>query len=235
MILVKNKPDRLRTSEAGLTLIECLVAIAVMAITVAAIAPMVVFSVATRVQNQKTAQALLMAQGEIDKVRLAVEQGGDFGSRLQNDLYLLSAPAAVTNVSEVGAPTTFQDDPANVANVNQAWKVDADGDGDDDFAIQLFRTQGVELAADDGGAIDNPVAFEVGVRVYDARSEANLGALETEESGLAFTSGEGERGNRPLAVLYSQVTQGDRNGSLCQYWEFTEDAGVAIPASLSCN
>ena len=44
---------------------------------------MMVFSVATRVQNQRTEQALQIAQAEVDKVRLVVEQGGDYGDRVK--------------------------------------------------------------------------------------------------------------------------------------------------------
>lgn len=220
--------NKLRSTEDGLTLIECLVAIAVIAVTVSAIAPMLVFSVATRVQSQKTNQALLLAQGEIDKIRLTVEQGGDYGDRL-NELRVVTADASVTDVANVGAPDTFVDDPDDVNSVDEARRVDIDGDGDTDFAIQLFRTVGIELPPDNGGTANTPVAFEVGVRVYDARSEGNT--LVTEEAGLAFTSGVGDRDSQPLAVLYSQVAQGDRNGSLCQYWQYTGTE----PVSLSCN
>lgn len=220
------------SSEAGLTLIECLVALVVIALTTAAIAPMVVFSVATRVQNQRTDQALQVAQSEIDKVRLVVEQGGDYGDRLA-DLNLFQTAAAT--VGAVPAPTQFIASTANVTAETQARRFDIDGDGDNDFAIQLFRTAGIALPPETVGVVSStPVVFDIGVRVYDARSERNLTSstpLVTNTAGLTFTSGEGDRGTQPLAVLYSQITQGDRNGSLCQYWQF---AGAA-PVDLQCN
>lgn len=217
------------SSESGLTLIECLVAIMVIALAIATTAPMMVFSVATRIQNQKVEQALQLAQGEIDKVRLAVEQGGDYGDRLL-ELSLPSSTAATA--FEIPPPTTFvANNSSSVTAVTDARRIDTDGDGDDDFAIQLFRTQGIEVAPAASGVADTPVAFEVGVRVYDARAENNLGSLVKEDGSLTFTSSEGNRGTAPLAVLYSQITQGDRDGALCKYWQY---AGTT-PTSLLCN
>lgn len=229
--LKHNSSRQLRPQEEGLTLIECLVAIMVIAVTVAAIGPMMVFSVATRVQNQKTEQALQLAQGEIDKVRLVVEQGGDYGKRLA-DLSLAVAPASVSAPSAVAAPTAaFISSTATATAIAQARKIDTDGDGNSDFAIQLFRTKGVELPSQTVGVTEaTPVVFNVGVRVYDARAERNLGSLSPVTSSLVFTSGEGNRGRQPLAVLYGQIAQGDRDGSLCQYWQFTG----TTPTTLQC-
>lgn len=238
MMLVYNKRHDLDNSDQysqrgcsqkGLTLIECLVAIAVIGLTTATIAPMVVFAVATRVQNQKTEQALQLAQGEIDKVRLIVEQGGDYGDRLIG-INLLAATASVA--SAVPAPNVLVASTASTTSANQAREVDIDGDGDNDFLIQLFRTQGIELPPETiGTTASTPVAFDVGVRVYDARAAANISSLTAESADLTFTSGEGDRGTQPLAVLYSQITQGDRTGSLCQYWEYTG----STPTGLQCN
>lgn len=228
MLSKQFKRGELPFPEDGLTLIECLVAIVVIALAIATTAPMLVFSVATRVQNQKSEQALQLAQGEIDKIRLAVEQGGDYGDRL----LALSLPSnAASTAFEIPAPTAFVANAStSVTGVTDARRIDIDGDGDNDFAIQLFRTQGIEVVPTTGVA-STPVTFEIGVRVYDARAEDNLGALVTDDGALTFTSGEGDRGTAPLAVLYSQITQGDRDGALCQYWEY---AG-STPTSLLCN
>lgn len=215
--------------QQGLTLIECLVAIVVIAITVAAVGPMMVFAVATRVQNQKTEQALQLAQSQIDKVRLVVEQGGDYGDRLKG-LGLLSSSSPT--VAAVGAPNNFIASTASTTDIRQAKKIDFDGDGDDDFAVQMYRNQGVEVLPQTVGVSANtPVVFNIGVRVYDARAENNISSLTTSTAGLTFTSGEGDRGRQPLAVLYGQIAQGDRDGGLCQYWEF---AGSS-PTTLLCN
>mgnify|MGYP001798301597 CR=1 FL=1 len=232
MLFMKNK-QRLPTSEeAGLTLIECLVAIVVIALTTAMITPMMVFAVATRVQTQKTEQAVQLAQAEVDKIRRIVGQGGDYGDQLVA-LSLVEADPASTAVN-VPAPTTFIASTATATSVTQARRVDTDGNADtgSDFAIQLFRTQGIEITPQNAAVVaSTPVVFDVGVRVYDERAERNLGSLQTDDAGLAFTSGEGDRSRRPLAVLYSQITQGDRDAALCQYWEY---AG-STPDALQCN
>lgn len=220
----------------GLTLIECLVAIVVIGTTTAAIGPMMIFSVATRVQNQKTEQALQLAQGEIDKVRLAVEQGGDYGNKLErlnlvrSTSSFASKAATAASVLPPNAFITLPTPTAFVTNERQARLVDIDGDGTNDFAIQLFRTPGQEVPSQTiGVTTDTPVAFNLGVRVYDAR--ANQATLTATPGSLTFTSGEGQRGQRPLAVIYSHMAQGDRDASLCQYWRYQG----GTPTNFQCN
>ncbi len=231
-----DKPDRFSTSEAGLTLIECLVAIVVIALTSASVAPMMVFSVATRVQNQKTEQALQLAQAEVDQIRLVVEQGGDYGDRLSNLSLLKLNPAVALTAFDALPPVEFIASTATLDRVVEARMIDTDGDGDDDFAIQRFRTEGIEVTSQTPGVVSStPVVFDLGVRVYDARAQKNLvgaspAGLIASTAGLTFTSGEGDRGRQPLAVLYTQIAQGDRDGSLCQYWEFTGSS----PTDLQC-
>jgi len=227
---IKRKQKHGRSANAGLTLIECLVAIVVIAATAASIGPMMVFSVATRVQNQRTEQALQIAQAEVDKVRLVVEQGGDYGDRL-NNLKLFRVNAA--SIAEVPAPNAFIDSTASVTSERQARRIDIDGDGTSDFAIQLFRTPGIELPSQTAGVTaSTPVVFDYGVRVYDdAAAEQNITSLTASTTSLGFTSGEGDRGRQPLAVLYGQMGQGDRDASLCQYWQY---AG-STPTTLQCN
>lgn len=225
---VRQQNKDLSSCESGLTLIECLVAIVVIVVSLTVVGPVMLFSVATRVQNQKTEQAIQIAQGEVDKVRRVVEQGGDYAGDL-TALSLVETTLADTVL--VPAPTTFIDDTATATNVNQAKRFDADGDGDSDFLIQLFRTEGVKVSSNTAGVASTPVVFDVGIRVYDARAENNAGSLRTDDAGLTFTSGEGDRGSRPLAVMYSQISQGDRDASLCHYWEYTG----STPTNLVCN
>lgn len=213
-------------STAGLTLIECLVAIAVMGLTAAAIGPMMIFSVATRVQNQRAEQALQLAQGEIDRVRLVVELGGEYKDKL--DALPLPSTTTTSEVRLVASPAQFFSTTGSIFLPTHARTIDTDNDGDEDYAVQLFRTEGVSVGS-------TPIVFDVGVRVYDARRAApNLGSLNTEPAGLKFTSGEGEGGTRPLAVLYTQIAQGDRDGSLCQHWELLSSAG-SVPSGLICD
>jgi prepilin-type N-terminal cleavage/methylation domain-containing protein len=228
-LVMSSRP--LAESAAGFTLLECLVAIAIIALTAAVIAPALVLAVATRVQSQRAEQALGLAQAEIDRVRLIVERGGDYGATLA------SIPVTVTTASSatlVSAPTLFQV-PASSTAVTSARPVNIDQDADNEYAVQLFRTQGIQVPAVAAGAPSTPVAFQIGVRVYDfSRGQANLGNLRTNEAALGLTSNEGEGNRRPLAVLYTDIAQSDRLGALCRQWQFL-NPGQPLPPGLICN
>lgn len=63
------------SSDQGLTLIEGLVAILIISAVTTAITPMMFLSVATRVQNRRAEQAVQLAHGQIDQVRVLIDQG----------------------------------------------------------------------------------------------------------------------------------------------------------------
>ncbi|MEO1352252.1 MAG: prepilin-type N-terminal cleavage/methylation domain-containing protein [Cyanobacteria bacterium J06635_15] len=225
------------TPDSGLTLIECLVAIAVIAITSAVIAPAMLLSVATRVQSQRAEQALQLAQSEIDQVRLIVERTTDY---TEADLGIASVPGTgpTTEAATVQVPNAVPATTFNINNYQAAKAVDVDNDGENDFAVQAFRVLGQDDAS------GKPVAFEMGVRVYDydtiARNEAEQvvpgdpDRNTVKAASLGQTSGEGERGTRPLAVLYSYVVKGDQIDSLCDYFRYQGSTPSTITA-LQCN
>lgn len=205
------------SNESGLTLIECLVAIALIASTIGVIAPITVLAVATRVQNQRSEQAGHIAQSEINRVRLVVERGGN---------YTLDDVATTTGtLAAVPAPDRI--DTSNPPSTQKARPIDIDGDGDNDFAVQLFRTNDP-----DGIVNGQPVAFELGVRVYTARAVDTFtpSQLSTVPASLSMTSGEGEGRTRPLAVISTSVVKSDREDSLCDYYRYI-DSTQTVPAS----
>ncbi|PZO59935.1 MAG: hypothetical protein DCF15_02880 [Phormidesmis priestleyi] len=209
----------------GLTLIECLVAIAVIGLTAAVMAPVMVFSVATRIQNQRAEQALQIAQGEIDKVRLMVERGGDFSSEL-------SAYPSTTSVAAAGAPTLASASTAfNSTTTTVAKLVNIDDDADSEFAVQVFRSPGSPTSS----GSPSPVAFELGVRVYDYQAWQRIGggAVETKAASLSFTSGDGQRSKRPLSVIYTNIFKGDRDDALCKYRQYLSTAST-VTNGLNC-
>ena len=252
----------LRNSHRGLTLIECLVAISVIAATSATIAPVIVLSVATRVQNQKAEQALQLAQSEIDRVRLLVERNSVYTGadlKLAEDTTNAPLPTATATGTSTGTAITTVPKPTLLASesawsastytpaINKAREIDSDGDGSPDFVIQSFRGGAAEVpvtvppttAGGTATASTMPVAFDMGVRVYDynaiTKGTGSIPSglvLETEPAGLAFTSGEGQRGRRPLAVVYTQITNSDNAGSLCIYMEYLQKP---IPSTMSCS
>ena len=216
--------------QQGLTLIECLVAIIVIAATVAVITPAVVLAVATRVQNQRAEQAFQVAQAEVDSIKLLLERGG--GDTLNVPL----TPSAVTraaqfqanvpapeNIAAIGAAS-----PAYSTTFNSSKPVDLDGDGSADFAVQMFRTAGSTTGT-------TPVAFDLGVRVYRADVVQNKAQSEllTEQAALTLTSDEGESALRPIAVIYTSLARADAQRSLCDYNNYINDATGATASSPS--
>ena len=213
-----------KESASGLTLIECLVAIALMGLTTAIIAPVMVFSVATRVQSQRAEQALKVAQSEVEEIRLLTERGGDFSAAL--DAY--PTPLATTGsiVSTAGPTTTAG---AFGTSFQTAKEINIDDDAEAEFAVQVFRSEGQQPT---GSPV--PIAFKLGVRVYDIRAFKNNGgsALLTDAAALSFTNGEGQRGSRPLAVIYADIFQGDGDDSLCEYRQYLNSTATT-PATMT--
>lgn len=220
----------------GLTLIECLVAIVMVALVSSAITPALVISVATRVQSQRAEQALRIAQSEIDRVRLLAEQSqpdpndADLRqtrlvevTRANSATFVPIAPAALTEATVDTQPGPARGAPVArtaLANVNQTFRQELGGN---DFAVQVYRTQGLVRNGE-------PLAFAVGVRVYDisAVESAGAGNLSNEPLSLAVRGGEGQRRERPLAALYTTVAVSERGGSLCDFILFTDTGGNAV-------
>lgn len=205
-------------NDSGLTLIECLVAIIVIGITAVVVAPVIAISVATRTQSQRAEQAFQLAQAEVNRVKFVVAN---------NDTYTVSAAtvAAADSVDQFPAIDPPGDININTysttADASTAKPLDVDGDGTTDYAAQIFRTEGVSNGT-------TPVAFDLGVRIYDARIfPANPADLSTEQARIGLTSGEGQGGTRPLSVIYTSVIKSDEENSLCDYYEFIDDTASA--------
>ncbi|MDV3352885.1 hypothetical protein QGP82_29695 [Leptothoe sp. LEGE 181152] len=220
-----------QASDVGLTLIESLVAISVIGITAASIGPVILISAATRIQSQQAEQALQVAQSEIDRVRQIVEQGfvddGPGGSREYNaaDLSIASTPMAIATAFDAAAPTNVNPD-FDPGNYRIAREIDVDGNGEPDFAVQAYRLGARELA--NGG---RPIAFPMGVRVYAHDAVADGGASETTPARLGTAAGFGERDEKPLAVLYTEIVKSDERQSLCDYFTYQGTP----PAALDCS
>lgn len=218
------KATTVSSHEAGLTLLECIIAIVVVGVVGVTIAPAMVVSVATRIQSQKAEQALQLAQGEIDRIRLEMERDG----QIPDDRVAL-ANVTHREIADAGAPTglTTNDVPA----LNQAREIDLDNDGDADFAVQVFRSN-EDVSVTDASGDTFLQAFGLGVRVYDIEAFNSGETLLTDEGSLGFTSTEGDRGRNPLAVLYTTVTSSGAGTAFCDYIEFT-DPSADLP--LGCS
>lgn len=202
------------SDEAGLTLIECVMAIVVVGLMGAAIAPMMVASVATRVQSQKAEQALELAQGEIDRVRIQFEQN-NLDSSLPVEVAVVGDRAP-----DVAGPSSLTDTATTLR------QVDVDNDGAPDFVIQSYLVE--KTGVDD--------TYEMGVRVYDYNTVDNNtgGALATDEARLGFTDSQGERAEKPISVLYTNVGITEDGESLCNWIDYTDPDGTATKPA-TCN
>lgn len=253
-VLTKASKSRSKSSVAGFTLIESLVAIIIISITVVAISPPIFWATGTRVQNRRAEQALSIAQGTIDRVRSKVERGGS--TALELPAIDTTAPAGKRPNPPAPAPaaqwTSIQSiapTPSSCPNVNDLKppnklypsidqylpvKTTTGSDCKPDFLVQVFRNEGI--CADgpcsaSASPVDErrPLAFSVGVRVYSALAKNATTPLQREKASLIGTTGTGQAGTRPLAVLYATVAKSDSSNSLNRYRELCNAGGSSKP------
>ncbi|MEA5451358.1 prepilin-type N-terminal cleavage/methylation domain-containing protein [Leptolyngbya sp. CCNP1308] len=193
-----NSP-RAQAQQQGFTLIECLVAIVMVALVSSAIAPALVISVATRVHSQRAEQALALAQSEIENTRVVVERGGYAAAALPP----LAAGTADADITTAPAPTALG---AGAASAIRAEPIDLNGDGETDFFVQRYRAEG------QANANGIPIAFAMGVRVYDRSA---TGTLSTDPASLVMTASDRGRSTRPMVSLYTTIAASDEGDSMC--------------------
>ncbi|NET62497.1 MAG: type II secretion system protein [Symploca sp. SIO2E6] len=205
------KPS-LNSSQSGFTIIESLVAIIVVAILLAGVAPLLVFSTATRVQSRRVELASQAASSYISGMQSgAIKLHPPEGIEAQ----LKDEPAPIIgNLADCttanyycqAAPTG----PNNTATT-QLFCIDNDGggcteDSTSDMIIQAYRQPNSDTG--DG--------YPIGVRVYRADAFAN-GALVIGRQQSTVTSGLGDR-NAPVVEMTAEIpgANGQTNfGALC--------------------
>jgi type II secretory pathway pseudopilin PulG len=233
-------------SESGLTLIECLVAIIIVALTILAITPPILLATGTRVQSRRAEQSNQIAQAEIDRVRSLMERGvtdinllppnvGAIQVGAFSTFAAANVPPSTTNSSSspLQSPSACGLDntnryppippvpPATASAplpANNLVKVDVDGDCTPEYVMQVFRNQGLTATGN-----LTPSTFDIGVRVYTYFPGQTLPTLNTTRSSLVSSINTRENQiqggvNRrsPLAVLYSTLSRNDQSSSLEQ-------------------
>jgi prepilin-type N-terminal cleavage/methylation domain-containing protein len=204
-------------TEQGLSLIECLVAIMVIAITATAITPPILLATGTRIQSRRAEQANQIAQAEVDRVRTIVERGGYSATDLP------VSTGQNTGIQDFGAPvsppgstilSSATCDPAYPKNKptspNELVKVDINGDCKPEFLMQVFRTKGCWPKNVDE-TTQPPYSFYMGVRVYAYQEGENIPVFDKERATLSMSStGRKDQvaGNRkPLQTLYTKISR----------------------------
>lgn len=203
-------------SQKGLTLVEALAAIVITTVIMTAMAPPLLFSAATRVQSQKFEQAQGTARQELDRVKAALSRSA--GVPQSEETGMVPPESSNSTLSEAAPPTEIITDRSNLDDPSKALAFDADGDGENDFFVQLIRDQGVRFSA--GEAAEQLAVFQIGIRVYDIAAEDNLGSLNVEPASLQMTQALGERTTNPLAVSYTEISRSDLKLSLQEYREY---------------
>ena len=218
--LLKKPITNPKTEAQGFTLVESLMGILVISVVAVTITPPIVLSTATRVQNRRAEQAMQLAQAEIDRIRVFVEQGTADTAKLP------PVPSTIpsNNIANVAAPTTFVNSVTSInasralANAStKAFGVDIDKDTKPDFYVQIFRDDDANAVVT-GATADTLVAFQLGVRVYS--KVAKVGSLQILPASLRLTNSSGSQEFRPLAVAYTTVARSDAKISLEKYKQY---------------
>lgn len=196
MISLKNRQRP--KPESGYTIIESIVAILVVSFAMIAIAPVIVYSVGTRVQTRRIELATQAARTYIDGVKSGA----------------IPAPTVSnTDLQTVGAPTRADFD--NLFTSNQLY----DGNL---YCVNFDETPGcqpdslVDMVVQGSGFHPNSTdprdGYQLGVRVYRANSFATDEelVLETNSTDSATTNALGKR-NLPLIQMTTEVLPRNAN------------------------
>ncbi|MBH8563847.1 type II secretion system protein [Nostoc sp. CENA67] len=198
-----------QSHESGFTIIESLVALLVAAFLLSAITPVIVFSVATRVQAKRVETATNAAKSYIDGVRSGTiptppTTGESSGTPIKINDY--NAPSLGTLTCNANAYCS--------APSTDLYCIDIDGSGcsnnsANDLIIQAFRyNKATTTTAGVTTNITDPAqGYKLGVRVYRADGFANNGGnlKKAPNKQTTFTAGVGDR-KSPLVEITTEIT-----------------------------
>ncbi|MDJ0795841.1 MAG: hormogonium polysaccharide secretion pseudopilin HpsB [Calothrix sp. MO_167.B12] len=198
--------------DSGFTILESLVAVVVVAVLMAAIAPAIVLSAAIRVQSRRVELATQAAKTYIEGVRTGAISAGNAALAVDTNTYssLNAFPAPA-----VGTLTCSTDNAYCSAPTANLFCIDGDNDGSGctlssgkDFIVQAFRYNTASTDATTG--------YLLGVRVYRAdgfRNDGNLTKAPTKQG--TVTGGLGDR-KAPLVEITTEISsQTDSFNELC--------------------
>ncbi|MDR7922270.1 hypothetical protein RHK62_08745 [Thermosynechococcus sp. HY213] len=202
--------QRLQPANGGLTLVECLIAILVVNLSVAMLAAPLLLVAATRLRNDRINQATEIARGELDRLRVMMEQGID----IREDRGLL--PPASTVGASVSNPSVLsrQAPPTSLTSCNLPNNATTACErqlNNARFGVQIYRGT---LITDTARRV---LAYPVQVRVYSAAAlpmepESNPDPIEPEAVMMTSSIVGAER--RPLAVLTTVLLRSDAPNTL---------------------
>jgi prepilin-type N-terminal cleavage/methylation domain-containing protein len=205
------------SSQSGFTIIESLVAIVVVSLLMAAIAPVIILSVSTRVQAKRIETATDAAKSYMDGVRSGVITAPD--SPITNSTTIANYAAPTVGSLTCGTGTGYCSSPAN-----NLYCVSVDGNSctttnTNNFVIQAIRLNSATVTT--GGSTtnitDTTKGYQLGIRVYRANGFSSDGGSlkKAPNKQLTFTGGLGDR-KTPLLEMTTEITKGVKFSDFCQ-------------------
>lgn len=197
-----SKKYCLSSSQSGLTIIECLIAILVVSILMAAIAPVVALAVATRVQSRRVELATQAVRAYIDGLKsraIALPAHTASSSTARFTTSIATPTGSLTCLTS----TTSYPYCSNTSTLS-LYCIDLDipnngcsSSSFQDLVIQAYRT-------------NNAQNYLLGLRVYRADGFNNNTALvasdvNNKRTQATFTSGIGDRSS-PLVEMITEIT-----------------------------
>ncbi|MBD1924766.1 type II secretion system protein [Trichocoleus sp. FACHB-90] len=195
MIKPKQQQISSQSSAAGFTIIESLLAILVVTILMVGVAPVIVLSVATRVQAKRVEQGADAARAYIDGVRSGAITSTTLGFPFHT-------------------PQPFEKVAAPTSNAG-LYCVDLDGGGcsinsPKDLYVQAFRN-GVAASPENG--------YMLGIRVYRADAFSTPGLLKTMgvngAKAQTFSGGLGDRKSPQFETITEMAGSNTNLKTLC--------------------
>jgi prepilin-type N-terminal cleavage/methylation domain-containing protein len=191
-----------KSSESGFTIIESLVALVVVAILLAATAPAIILSTATRVQARRVEQATQAAKAFLD----GVQSGTIKDDKIPITIVDPTKSKSEDLLSNIKVPQN----PDKLYCFKKDSSISQPNCSSDFFYVQAFR-----IATQDTN-IDDIQNYRLGIRVY--RSDALFGSLiktsdkipnsnNTEQIQTSFRGTLGDR-RRPLIEMTTEIVKG---------------------------
>jgi len=187
MLKPPNHPPS-ASSQSGFTIIESLIAIIVVSILMIGLSPVIVLSVATRVQARRVELATQAARDYVDGVRSgAIDPPEDVINVDQDSLSTAAAPGTTLPTCGTAGEYCQNDTTASLYCVDQDESGGCENNSAKDMIVQAFRS----VYEDGNGDVvnDSEKGYLLGIRVYRADGFQNDGNLETGQTQLASTSG----------------------------------------------
>jgi prepilin-type N-terminal cleavage/methylation domain-containing protein len=215
MITPKQNQTFTQSSQSGFTLIESLIAVVVVSVLMAAIAPAIAISVATRVQAKRIEQASQAARAYVDGVKAGtiIAPTQTVTGTAINSVTSPTSSGSLTCTAPVTTPVTTTNfyctentTTLNLYCINGDEIPGCTTNSVKDLIIQSFRT-------------NNDQNYKLGVRVYRVDGFKTSGTFDAGGQQATFTGGLGKP-KAPLLQMTTEIT-----GSQPKYQEYCTRLG----------